>query len=156
MSLVFVPLSPAGLESLASSGTLGGPVTAVTATPTMIEAFGLPGATDEETEYTCLCIASLVGLVDHGRRLVAVATDSAMPDGEPSEFGLVELSGVSWSRVEAVFAEGAGRDQVMAVRAVLGERGLPELWEDQVVSDFLAAGELAWYAPEEWAQTITG
>lgn len=149
--LVFVPLSGAELRTWAESGTLAGPRPGYSATPALRQAFGL---TDEEdAEYAALCIASIAGLLAHGRRLVAVApaTSSATSD----EFGQVEVAGVDYRSVTSLFGEDTDPEPAAATAAAIRGAPLSQAWEAREVQALLADTDLLWYGPGEW-QLLVG
>ena len=70
--------------------------------------------------------------------------------GGGSEFGEVEVTGLRWAQVAAVFADepGAAAD-LEAARAQAGGRVLADVAEDEEVVELVDRWDLLWYAPEE-------
>ena len=149
--LVFVPLSGAELRTWAESGTLAGPRPGYSATPALREAFGV---TDEEdAEYAALCIASIAGLLAHGRRLVAVAP--ARTSASTDEFGQVEVAGLDYRSVTSLFGEDTDPAPAAAAAAAIAGSPLARAWDAPEVHSLLADTDLLWYGPGEWNQ-LTG
>lgn len=149
--LVFVPLTGDELAGWAQTGdrraALGYAVT-----PSMSASFGFGPADAEDAEHTALHVAGLAGLLQTGRRLVAVAEAPARPVAG-SEFGLVRLGSLRWSSATALFADD-DPGIADALRAHLGPAALETAWDDPQVADFLGENELLWHGPCEWPALV--
>lgn len=156
MSLCFVPLTSARLADWVGDGVLSGGVPAYAATQTMVEAFGFPSATDEDAEYTALCVASVACLVADSPRLVAVIESATQPMAADQDFGAVTVSDVPWSQVTALFADEPGLDAVDRVRCAVSGKPLAAAWEDPQVELLLAEADLLWHGPGEWRGLVRG
>ncbi len=140
----------ATLREWATTGVLPGTRRGFSVTPAMAAAFDITATTDEDAEHTALCIASLAALIQHGRRLVAVAETSFTGDLSAPEFGSVSVSDVPFGRVTSLFAgaESATPDGVVG-------SALASAWERDDVQNLLSRGELLWHGAGEW-QLLTG
>lgn len=148
MTLLFVPVDPATLADWARSGFLSGSCTAVAITASFLGAFGLASADDESAEYTALSVAGIEGLQARGRRLVAVAEGIQVIDAG-DEFGRVRVSGVPWTAVTSLFAEGSP-ELTGGIHDRLRGVELATAWDDPAVDDLLREGDLLWYGASEW------
>ncbi len=145
--LVFVPLTADELAAWAQTGHHR-PARGYAVTPSLSAAFGFGPADAEDAEHTALHIAGLAGLLDAGRRLVAVAEASATPVAS-SEFGQVRLGALPWSSVTALFADddpGIADD----LRGRLGGVALEAAWDDPVLAEEIGENELLWHGASEW------
>lgn len=156
MSLCFIPLTPQRLARWIADGVLSGRVAAYAATQTMVEAFGLPTTTDEDAEYTALCVASVACLVADGPRLVAVAETATQPTAVDQDFGAVTVTEVPWSHVTALFADEPGLDVVDRARSAVRGQPLAVAWEDPQAELLLAEADLLWHGPGEWQGLVGG
>lgn len=153
MSLVFVPLTPQLLAEWAGGAKLGPGLPAIAATEGLCDAFGVDDA--EEAERVALLVASVVGLVAHGQRLVAVTSAVAQPraDGDP-DFGEVSLPATGYHSVSAIFAD-EPQAAATAAASVAG-LSLAEAWEHPAVTALLSDGDLLWHGAGEWEALSAG
>lgn len=147
----FVPVTPEQARRLRDGDDLG-PLTAYASGPALREAHGLDASDDEEAGFVVLGYAGLAALVGHdGPRLVLAADlDGAQVNAAGDDFGTVEVQGLRWDQVTALFGDEpeARGDLAEARRAVAG-RTLPEVAEDEDVVGLVDRWDLLWYAPEE-------
>lgn len=153
---VYVPVQRDRAQQLAAGGApLSAPAYAVTSA--LREAHGLATDEDEDAGFTALTYAALAALLQApGPRLVLaadVAADQVRAAEPDSPFGAVEVTGLRWDQVLALFADepGAAEDLTRA-HALAGGRGLDEVAEDDRVSDLVDTWDLLWFAPQELAQ----
>lgn len=149
--LVFVPLGADEVAAWASGTPYSG--VAYATTPTMLAAFGLDLADDEDAERTSLHIAALDALRRHGARRVAVASASAFDDGV-TDLGAVTCGPLAWTAVSALFADApeAGPAVAAAAAGLAGIRDLDGAWEHPAHEALLHGADLLWFGPEEWAR----
>lgn len=148
---MFVPLSRDALRRWVAGESYHGD--AYSATGGLLDAFGLVSAEDEDTERTLLHVAALAALLRDGVRLVAVAAADATE--RDSEFGLVECREVSWTSVTALFADDSSAASALAeARRALAGLTLDQAWEDAAHAELMAATDLMWFGPEEWATLV--
>ncbi|MBK8463070.1 MAG: hypothetical protein IPL36_08570 [Nigerium sp.] len=150
--LVFVPLSAAELAGWAATGVHD--VAGHAATPSFLEAFGLPASDTEDADLTLLEVAGVAGLLAHGVRLVAVCVADAIGT-EPAEFGAVSAAGVRWSRVESLFTDdGHGAALAASAREAVRGADLDEAWDSDAIGAMLRTTELLWHGPTEWETLV--
>ena len=153
---VYVPIERERAQQLAGGGApLSAPAHAVT--PALREAHGLAADEDEDAGFTALTYAGLAALLrTPGLRLVLaadVAADQVHAAEPDSPFGLVEVSGLRWDQVLALFADEPGAaDDLTRAHALAAGRGLDEVADDDRVSDLVDSWDLLWFAPQELAQ----
>jgi hypothetical protein len=153
---VYVPVERARAQQLAAGGpALSAPGYAVTSA--LREAHGLAADEDEDAGFTALTYAGLAALLHTpGLRLVLaadVAADQVRPAEPDSPFGLVEVSGLRWDQVLALFADDPdAADDLTRAHALAAGRGLDEVADDDRVSDLVDTWDLLWFAPQELAQ----
>jgi hypothetical protein len=153
----FVPVAREQAVALRSGDDLG-TLAAYAVGPALREAHGLGPADDEEAGFVALGYAGLAALLARPallerpglRTVLAVDADDAQVDGVGSEFGEVELRGLRWAQVSAVFAdEPAAAADLQAARDLAGGRALAEVADDEDVVGLVDHWDLLWYAPEE-------
>ena len=113
---------------------------------------GLGPADDEEAGFVALGYAGLAALLGRTglRTVLAADLDPAHVDDAGSEFGEVAVTGLRWAQVTAVFADepGAAPD-LEAARALVGDRPLADVVDDEEVVGLVDRWDLLWYAPAE-------
>lgn len=143
---VFAPVSRAAAERLAAGGTLD------------LRAYA--SEDDEDARYAAQFYAGLAALLHcDGLRLVLAA--EVGPDqvrGDPGdEFGAVEVSGLRWGQVQALFADEAGAvEDLGQARALAAGRSLEQVADDDAVLALVEPWDLLWYAPEEISAVPSG
>ena len=153
---VYVPVERERAQRLAAGGPpLSVPAYAVTSA--LRDAHGLAPDEDEDAGFTALTYAGLAALLRApGRRLVLaadVAADQVRAAEPGSPFGAVEVTGLRWDQVLALFADEPGAaDDLTRAHALAAGRGLDEVADDDRVSDLVDAWDLLWFAPQELAQ----
>ena len=152
--MIFVPMTRDEARAL-RAGTATGRYTGCAATPGL--AASLEANTVlEEVEYAALSNAGVLALVlkSHVPRLVVAAEvpeehvrDLSQPNGE------VEVSGLVWAQVRALFADESASLQAvsLASEAVAGESLATALAAPEVAA-VLDNHDLLWFAPEELDQ----
>jgi hypothetical protein len=152
--MIFVPMTRDEARAL-RAGTATGRYTGCAATPGL--AASLEANTVlEEVEYAALSNAGVLALVlkSHVPRLVVAAEvpeehvrDLSQPHGE------VEVSGLVWAQVRALFADESDSLQAvsLASEAVAGESLATALAAPEVTA-VLDNHDLLWFAPEELDQ----
>jgi len=147
----FVPVTSEQARHLRDGGDLG-PLTAYAAGPALREAHGLGASDDEEAGFVALGYAGLAGLVAQTAPRLVLAADlgEAQVQTSGDDFGTVEVSGLRWAQVTAVFGDepGAADDLAEARRLVAG-RSVEEVADDDEVVGLVDRWDLLWYAPEE-------
>lgn len=147
----FVPVSHDEARRLRDGDDLG-PVPAHVPGPALREAHDLGPADDEEAGFVALGYAGLAALLEHEgpRTVLAAEVDANQVQGSGGDFGQVELQGLRWDQVSAVFADepGAAADLETA-RGLAGGRTLAEVADDEEVVGLVDRWDLLWYAPEE-------
>lgn len=147
----FVPVSreqAAALRAGDDLGTLAGHAPG----PALERAHGLGPVDGEEAGFVALGYAGLAALLSYPgpRTVLAVDLDAAQVHGSAGDFGEVELHGLRWTQVSAVFADepGAAPDLERA-RGRAGGRPLADVADDEDVVGLVDRWDLLWYAPEE-------
>ncbi len=147
----FVPVSSDQARRLRASEDLG-TLTAYAAGPALREAHGLGASDDEEAGFVALGYAGLAALVAQAAPRLVVAAD--LGDGQVrasgDDFGTVEVTGLRWAQVTAVFGDepDAAADLAEARRLATG-RSLDDVADDDEVVGLVDRWDLLWYAPEE-------
>ncbi|SDU91205.1 hypothetical protein SAMN04488544_1856 [Microlunatus sagamiharensis] len=150
----FAPVTPEQARRLrdGADGDALGPLHAHAAGPALREAHGLGASDDEEAGFVALGYAGLAALVAHPapRLVLAVDLDDAQVRTSGDHFGTVEVSGLRWAQVTAVFGDepGAADDLAEARRLVAG-RSVEDVADDDEVVGLVDRWDLLWYAPEE-------
>lgn len=151
MTLVCLPVTTEQLRDWATSGSLPGPITGYADTPGLREAFGIVDT--EEAEQIAMLVASIAGLAECGRRLVAVTELGHPEDGEAVEFGEVTIPSLAYRRVQAVFADEPGVNLSVAAVAAAG-LSLEQAWDAPEVTELLSSTDLLWHGPAEWQNLV--
>lgn len=148
--LVCVPVSPEQTNQIAAGRSLTGPLQVFAATPELLATFDLEPADDEAGEFAALLLASLWGLIHHGRRLVltAMVDASALRPGAETDNGGLLLDQLPASRVEAWFSDDE-HTPAAEVQAAIAGLGLDEAWERPQVQALLGEHDLAWHSVTE-------
>ena len=152
MTLAFVPVSGEELGAWATNGVLPGPHDALAVTPALVTAFGFTGLTDERAEHEVLCQASVVSLIRHGRRIVAVGEADTVAPGDL--FGRVQISDMPYERVLSIFRDAADNQVVEDLVPRVSGRTLEQALDLPEVQHMLSETELLWYGPTEWPEAI--
>jgi hypothetical protein len=171
---VFVPLTRAAAIALRQVGQTTDHLCAYTATAQMLAAHEYTPAADEEANYAAQTYARVAGLAqqsldgrqaENGWPLVVAANvtaDTALPVRRDADYGAVEIIGLAWDDVSAVFAEDPSAAAV--VRAALEALGqavnasdapavssLDDSLSLPAVQHLLADHEQLWHHPgEDW------
>lgn len=149
--LVFVPVAAQQATQLRAGADLlrlGG----CAATPTLQAALG-PDTVTEEAEFAALSNAGVLALLPDGattRLVLAVDVAASQVHDQRSGEGQVEVAGLRWSEVQALFAdepEAAGA--VQRARQAAGGRGLADALSTAAVLELLDGFDLLWYSVEE-------
>lgn len=152
----FVPVSRDQAVALRAGDDLGD-LAAYAPGPALRTAHGLGASDDEEAGFVALGYAGLAALLaGPGLRTVLAVDvgpeqlDTAQVQASGSEFGQVQLHGLTWAQVSAVFADepGAAPD-LEAARALVAERSLADVADDEAVVGLVDGWDLLWYAPAE-------
>jgi hypothetical protein len=152
--MIFVPMTRDEARAL-RAGTATGRYPGCSATPGLAASLEADTVL-EEVEYAALSNASVLALVlkSHVPRLVVAAEvpeehvrDLSLPNGE------VEVSGLVWAQVRALFADEPGALQAvsLASEVVTGESLVTALAAPEVAA-VLDNHDLLWFAPEELDQ----
>ncbi|WP_375432477.1 DUF6912 family protein [uncultured Friedmanniella sp.] len=149
--MVFVPL-PLSQAVALRAAPRPGPHDGFAATPELRAALG-PDPHEEETDYAALSaagVAALDGLVGSRRLVVAVEVPTGGVTDRGSGLGEVELGGLRWDQVQALFAdeESAAEMVCAAAAAAVGVPVADVLGLPAVVA-LTDSFDLLWFAPEE-------
>jgi hypothetical protein len=149
--MTYVPLTHAEAVELRAGKDLG-PRPACANTPSLRSGLG-PQTTADEADFVTLTNAGVLGLVVNGeplRLVTAVEVDPAqLRDGHSAD-GEVEVTGLRWSRVKALFAdEDPGAREVAAAVAAARFRGLADALALPAVLTMLDTHDLLWFAVDE-------
>lgn len=147
----FVPVSRERAVALRVGDDLGDLV-AYAPGPALQSAHGLGPADVEEAGFVALGYAGLGALLAGPglRTVLAVDVDGGQVEGAGSEFGQVQVHGLTWAQVSAVFADepGAATD-LEAARDLVAGRSLADVADDDEVVGLVDGWDLLWYAPAE-------
>ena len=147
----FVPVAREQAVALRAGDDLGDLV-AYAPGPALRSAHGLGPADDEEAGFVALGYAGLAALLSSPglRTVLAVDVNGGQVEGSGSEFGQVQVHGLTWAQVSAVFADepGAAPD-LEAARALVAGRSLADVADDEEVVALVDGWDLLWYAPAE-------
>ncbi|MGI3782279.1 MAG: DUF6912 family protein [Janthinobacterium lividum] len=147
----FVPVSREQAVALRAGEDLGD-LAAYTPGPALQAAHGLSASQDEEAGFVALGYAGLAALLERPglRTVLAVDVGGGQVQASGSEFGQVQLHGLTWAQVSAVFADepGAAPD-LEAARELVAGRSLGEVADDEGVVGLVDRWDLLWYAPAE-------
>lgn len=147
----YVPVSREQTVALRAGDDLGD-LAAYTPGPALQAAHGLSPSEDEEAGFVALGYAGLAALLDRPglRTVLAVDVGGGQVQASGSEFGQVQLHGLTWAQVSAVFADepGAAPD-LEAARELVAGRALAEVADDEDVVGLVDRWDLLWYAPAE-------
>lgn len=148
--LVFVPVSDQQAALIASGDTVPGPLQGFTVNEALLEMFGLTTADDERADFACLLVASIWGLINHGRRLVLTAQidPELLLEGDAAADGGCRLTALPHDRVEAWFADDESAPASEVAELVAG-LDLDEAWEHPGVAALLAEHDLMWHSVVE-------
>ncbi|MGI3780334.1 MAG: DUF6912 family protein, partial [Janthinobacterium lividum] len=84
------------------------------------------------------------------RTVLAVDVGGGQVQASGSEFGEVQLHGLTWSQVSAVFADEPGAvPDLEAARERVAGRPLSDVVDDEDVVGLVDRWDLLWYAPAE-------
>jgi hypothetical protein len=147
----FVPVSREQAVALRAGDDLGD-LAAYTPGPALRAAHGLEPSEDEEAGFVALGYAGLAALLAHPglRTVLAVDVGGGQVQASGSEFGEVQLHGLTWAQVTAVFAdEPSAAPDLEAARAAASGRPLAEVADDEDVVGLVDRWDLLWYAPAE-------
>jgi hypothetical protein len=152
--MIFVPMTRDEARAL-RTGTATGRYPGCAATPSLAASLD-DDTVEEEVEYAALSNAGVLALVlqSHVPRLVVAAE---VPEAQVRDLtqphGAVEVSGLAWAQVRALFADEP--DSLHAVslasEAVAGESLATALAAPEVAT-VLDDYDLLWFAPEELDQ----
>jgi hypothetical protein len=147
----FVPVSREQAVALRAGDDLGD-LAAYAPGPALQAAHGLGPSDDEEAGFVALGYAGLAALLAGAglRTVLAVDLGGGQVQGSGSEFGQVQVHGLTWAQVSAVFADepGAAPD-LEAARALVAGRSLADVADDEEVVGLVDRWDLLWYAPAE-------
>ena len=147
----FVPVSREQAVALRAGDDLGD-LAAYAPGPALQAAHGLGPKDEEEAGFVALGYAGLAALLAHPglRTVLAVEVGGGQVQASGSEFGQVQLHGLRWAQVTAVFADepGAAAD-LEAARTQAAGRGLAEVADDEDVVGLVDRWDLLWYGPAE-------
>lgn len=148
--LVCVPVGDDQIEAIKSNGTVSGPSQVFTATPELLDGFGLTPADDEEADYAVLLLAGLWSLREHGRRFVltAMVDASRLRPGEETANGGRVVDGLQASTVEAYFTDDDPAVAAAAANAIAG-CDLDTAWDTPEVVALHADHDLLWHSVVE-------
>ncbi len=152
--LVFVPLRTDEAASLVTTGTLGGPVSAIAITPGLCETFGVE-PDSEDAELAALQVAAVWSLLRGDRRLVMVARVDAHGDADPGEEpnGAVLLPGLPLSAVTAFFTGPHPADEADVARK-LAHSDIDGAWQNTDVQALAADAPLLWHDVSELPASV--
>jgi hypothetical protein len=152
--MTYVPLTHAQALELRAGKDLGSRP-ACASTPSLRSSLG-PQTTADEAEFATLTNAGVLGLVVNGEplRLVAAAeVDPAQLPALDSADGEVEVTGLRWSQVQALFAdESPGAAEVAAAAGAAKSRSLADALALPAVLSMLDTHDLLWFAVGELDQ----
>ena len=156
--MTFIPVNQEDALLLRDGADLG-PRRACAPTPALKRELG-EQTSFEEAEFAALSNAGVLALLSTSgvRRLVLAAEVELGQVADPeSPHGEVTVSGVSWSQVQALFAdETEAFERVNAVRLAVvdghDQRTLATVLDAPEVGELLTAFDLLWFAPEELDQ----
>jgi hypothetical protein len=129
-----------------------GDLAAYTPGPALQAAHGLSASEDEEAGFVALGYAGLAALLAQPglRTVLAVDVGGGQVQASGSEFGQVQLHGLTWAQVSAVFAdEPSAAPDLEAARALVAGRSLAEVADDEDVVGLVDRWDLLWYSPAE-------
>jgi hypothetical protein len=147
----FVPVSREQAVALRAGDDLGD-LAAYTPGPALQAAHGLSASEDEEAGFVALGYAGLAALLAQPglRTVLAVDVGGGQVQASGSEFGQVQLHGLTWAQVSAVFAdEPSAAPDLEAARALVAGRSLVEVADDEDVVGLVDRWDLLWYSPAE-------
>jgi hypothetical protein len=150
MTMAYVAVDRQRARALRDDGRIEGPIAAHAVTPGLLRAHDL-GAGDEDAEYTALAYAGVTALLTGSDplRLVLAAELAVLPGGEDG-FGRVELDGLGWTQVTALFADESGSaDRVARARTLATGRDFDQVVDDVRIEALLDDSDLLWFAPTE-------
>ncbi|GAB2574462.1 helix-turn-helix domain-containing protein [Microlunatus antarcticus] len=147
----FVPVSREQATALRSGDDLGDLV-AYAPGPALQAAHGLGPTDEEEAGFVALGYAGLGALLTGPglRTVLAVDVGGGQVQASGSEFGQVQLHGLTWAQVSAVFAdEPDASPDLDAARALVAGRSLADVADDEEFVGLVDRWDLLWYAPAE-------
>jgi hypothetical protein len=155
MATVFFAVSRDRAERLREGATYDGPGHAPS--PVLLSAHDLsPG---DDADYTALAYAGVAALqqakpdeveAEPVRLVLAADLPPSQVHDRQDPYGMVDLSGVRWDQVTALFADEVASAPVIAeARGLAGVRPLAEVVDDPDVERLLDSVDLLWFAPAE-------
>lgn len=151
--LVFVPMSRAAAVALRQGQAHDG-LAGHAATPELLRVHGYDASSLEDAEYAALCYAGARAVLDPSpdplRLVLAAEVDTDDVEVDPGDpYGQV-LVRVSWSDVQALFADEAGAaPAVAAARTAANGSSFEEALDLAAVEALDAEHDLLWFTPDE-------
>jgi len=156
VQVVFVPLSHQEASALRVGVSPAGTRLGQAATPALMRAHDYDSSTLEDAEFAALSYAAVQALLDPDiddelRLVLAAEVPSAAVDIRPDDpYGTVEVRGLDWSAVRALFAdELVARPAVAAARVAGRGRSLEEALALTAVEALSETSHLLWFHPDE-------
>lgn len=149
--LIFVPVLHPDAVSLRAGRDLDARA-GCAAMPSLVRALGVETSI-EEAEFAALSNAGVLALLSasgSSRLVVAAEVAQAQLEDRQSEEGELEVSGLAWPQVQALFAdEPAAAEAVARAQQATRSGGLAEALETPAVLELLESYDLLWFAVEE-------
>ena len=151
MTALFVPVALERARALRDGEDLGA-LPAYAAGRELREAHGLGESDDEEAGFVALGYAGLAALLDDAGPRVVLAAEAGTAQVRPlgGDFGEVEVVGLRWNQVTALFSDEPEADVDLAeARRLSAGRTLADLADDDALVGLVDRWDLLWFAPEE-------